>query len=201
MSKSTFIISLLCAVLLGGCGARPTIGRIRPDTRILAFGDSLTFGVGAERNESYPYLLEQKLGCAVVNAGVSGEDTTQGVKRLGVELRNNQPDLVILCFGGNDFLNDQSQNVTRSNLREMIRMIKDGGADVVLIGVPEPALLLRVPAFFEELSTEFNIPYEGKVLRAVLSKGTLKSDYIHPNKRGYQVMAEQIYALIERSAR
>lgn len=198
MSKILLNILILLSFLLAGCG-KSTIDRIQPETKILAFGDSLTYGVGAGKEGSYPHVLAQKTGCTVINAGVSGEDSTEGLKRLRGKLQNSRPDLVILCFGGNDFLRRQPRDLTESNLREMIRVVKNDQIDIVLIGVPQPSLTLSVPKFYKELAKEFDIPYDGKVLKEVLSKSHLKSDHIHPNKEGYKLIAERIYALINNS--
>jgi lysophospholipase L1-like esterase len=87
---------------------------------------------------------------------------------------------------------------TRANLRAMISMIKDHGIAVVLIGVPQPALLSSAPEFYAELAREFAIPYEGDVLTNVLYAAEMKSDPIHPNAKGYRRMAEAVAALLRK---
>ena len=194
---SIYTVFLLTLFFIG-CG-KPQIERLGPDSIVLAFGDSLTFGYGADREESYPVVLEGMLGCKVVNAGVSGEDTAAGLKRLADELSEHRPDLVILCFGGNDMLREQPSEQTQANLKTMIDTIKARNADIVLLGVPKPGLLLQVPDFYEALSEEYELPYDGKVIRRVLRDGYLKSDYIHPNGEGYRLMAEAVFELIKDS--
>lgn len=103
---------------------------------------------------------------------------------------------MILCLGGNDFLRKLDEGEAKKNLREMVRLAKGKGVGVVLIGVPRLGLSLAVPDLYGEIAGEFNIPYEGKILRSILSKGNLKSDYIHPNAQGYRKMAEAIAELL-----
>lgn len=199
MKKLSIGLLAICLFLFG-CG-KPQIEQIEPESIVLAFGDSLTFGNGAKDNESYPSVLENQLGCRVINSGVSGEDTSQGLKRLPGALAKYRPNLVILCFGGNDMLRKQPTEQTISNLKKMIEMIKGEGADLIFIGVPKPGLDLNVPDFYEELADEYEIPYEGDILEKVLSDSNLKSDPIHPNAKGYRLIAEKVFALIKDSER
>ncbi|MCH6259006.1 arylesterase [Puniceicoccaceae bacterium K14] len=196
--KASLSLFLLLTLFLGGCG-KPQIKSIGPNSTILAFGDSLTSGFGVRTNESYPYLLEELIGCEVINSGISGEDTKAGLERLAGELQKHTPDLVVLCFGGNDMLRKQPTAQTISNLRKMIHSIQESGADIILLGVPKPSLILSVPDFYEKLADEHKIPYEGDILKKVLSSASLKSDQIHPNEKGYKLIAESVYQLIKDS--
>ena len=104
--KSGPCTAVLCVLALCvGCGGHPSIQRLSTFSVIVAFGDSLTSGVGARGVESYPSLLSGILACPVVNAGVPGEDTSAGLRRLPGVLEKERPQLVILCHGGNDILN------------------------------------------------------------------------------------------------
>jgi len=135
----------------------------------------------------------------VVKAGVPGEVSKAGVARLPKFLKKIQPDLLILCHGGNDFLQKRKQERTRQNVRKMVQMAKDRGIDVLLIGVPAPGLWLSVPEFYQKIADEFKIPYEGQALKEILSNSSLKSDVIHPNARGYKQLANAIAALLKTS--
>jgi acyl-CoA thioesterase-1 len=97
---STLFIGVL---LLTGC-SDPKLSEIPRNATILAFGDSLTVGVGASYAESYPVVLTELSGRKVINAGVSGETTTQGLQRLPGLLEQHEPELVLLLEGGNDIL-------------------------------------------------------------------------------------------------
>jgi len=164
----------------------------------MAFGDSLTAGVGASHEQNYPSILSGLLGIDIINEGISGETTSQGLARLPDALENDEPDLVLLCMGGNDMLADMDHENIRNNLETMIRDIKATGADVILIGVPKPGLILGIPDFYEELADTYQLPYDD-TLPSILSKNHLKSDYIHPNAKGYQILAEALHELIKDS--
>lgn len=189
--------ALLAAALLSGCGERvPRVAAVGPDEVIVAFGDSLTYGTGAAESESYPAVLAQLIGRRVVRAGVPGEVTAQGLVRLPQVIDEHRPVLVIVCLGGNDMLRKLDEAQIRSNLRQIIRTLRDRGIAVVLVGVPKPALLTSAAAFYAELAKEHRIPYEGKILNHIMHQLDLKSDAIHPNAKGYRRMAEAIAELL-----
>jgi lysophospholipase L1-like esterase len=191
------VTALLIALLLGGCGEKvPRVAAVGPDEVIVAFGDSLTYGTGAAESESYPVVLAQLIGRRVVRAGVPGEVTAQGLVRLPQVIEEHQPALVIVCLGGNDMLRKLVETQIRSNLRQIIRTLRDRGIAVVLVGVPKPALLTSAAAFYGELAKEYRIPYEGKILNHIMHQLDLRSDAIHPNAKGYRRMAEAIAELL-----
>ena len=166
---------------------------------LLAFGDSLTFGTGANENESYPAQLESLIGRRVVRAGVPGEVTAQALERLPQALDEIQPRLLLLCIGGNDFLRRLGNAQAERNVRAMVALAKRRGIGVLLIGTPEPGLLPSPPAFYAEIAKDLRVPYEGEAIRAVLKDASLKSDPIHPNARGYRVIAERLADTLKRS--
>jgi len=163
---------------------------------ILAFGDSLTngFGTGNPQKESYPARLEALSGQPVVNAGVNGETTAEGLRRIDTLLWRHRPGLTLLCLGGNDILQRVSEERIRNNLEKIICKIQASGSAVLLIAVPDFGLLeLDDLALYEELADEIQIPLLGELLGPILSDPSLKSDTIHPNAAGYKIMAEKIY--------
>ena len=199
--SSAFVPAIMCALALcAGCGVNPAIRPVGPGAVVVAFGDSLTAGTGAAAGESYPALLSGMIGCRVVNAGVPGEVTAGGLARLPGLLEKESPRLVILCHGGNDMLNKLDRRETSANLDAMITMAKGAGADVILVGVPEPGLLLKAAPFYGELAARHRIPYESGALAKILSSRSLKSDYVHPNAAGYRRLAGSIAELINKSA-
>lgn len=191
---------LLCALLLGSCQQEPRLPPLTGDAVILAFGDSLTFGTGAARNESYPAILATLTGREVINAGVPGEVSKEGRQRLATVLDETQPQLMILCLGGNDFLRRLDPTQLKENLRAMVQSAKEREIAVVLVAVPTLGFGLTVPPLYEELASEENLPLEGKILTKILGDSRLKSDPIHPNAAGYHQMATALEKLLRRSA-
>ena len=202
--RKKWLISLLLIIvtsaLLMACSSGAKLPRLTSDTVILAFGDSLTFGTGATRTESYPAILERLVGRRVVNSGIPGEVTGQGLSRLPEVLEREKPALLILCHGGNDMLRRLDQQKTVNNLRAIIRLARERGVAVVMIAVPAPGISLSPPSFYREIAVEMKIPIEEKVLPAILSDGSLKADYIHPNAAGYRMLAESIAALLRKNS-
>ena len=190
------LTALLGGFLLSGCEKSPRLTPLGTDAVILAFGDSLTYGTGAERDESYPAVLSRLLQHEVVNAGLPGETSAAGLARLPELLEEYRPALVILCHGGNDFLRRLDPSKLATNLRQMVALARDSGAEVVLVGVPQLGLLLSTDPLYEEIAEELRLPYEGEVLSDLLHDPELKSDQIHPNASGYAVMAERLAEVI-----
>ncbi|BDY11944.1 arylesterase [Hydrogenimonas cancrithermarum] len=160
---------------------------------IVAFGNSLTYGSGASREKSYPAWLSKMLGVEVINAGVPGETTSEGLKRLPSVLKRYRPTIVILSEGANDMLRGKRYSTIRENLRKMIESIKRSGAKVLLIGMPDiNALLMDDAGFYEEVAQQTGVTYVEDLFADVLAEDTLKSDYLHPNGEGYKAVAKKL---------
>lgn len=187
----------LVLLLLVGCQRGPTLPFLPSGATVLAFGDSLTSGTGADSGEAYPAQLQELIGRRVVNAGMPGETSGEGVRRLPELLDKLHPDLLILCHGGNDFLRRLDREAAAANLRTMIETAHSRGVPVVLLGVPPPGLLLRSAPFFADLADEYQLPYQGEVLPDILGTRDLKSDAVHPNAAGYRRLAEAIARLLQ----
>ena len=187
------------ALLASGCGQNAKLPPLASDAVVLAFGDSLTYGTGASEEESYPAQLARVTGRRVVREGVPGEVSEAGLARLPAMLDEHRPRLLLLCHGGNDFLRRLPKEKAADNLRAMIRLARDRGIDVLLIGTPEIGFTLTPPEFYAGLAKQFGIPYEGDVLTKILRNGDLKSDQVHPNAKGYRLMAESVATLLRKS--
>lgn len=192
------MLAIMAPVVLMACSSGAESPRLAGNALIVAFGDSLTFGTGAAPAESYPAVLERLVGRRVVNSGVPGEVTGEGLSRLPGVLEREKPALLILCHGGNDLLRRLDRRQTADNLRAMVRLARERGVAVVLIAVPSPGIALSPPSFYRDIASEMKIPVEGEVLTDVLSDGALKSDYIHPNAAGYRRVAASIAALLKK---
>ncbi|MBT0651596.1 arylesterase [Geomobilimonas luticola] len=193
------LAALVVLVFLAGCPSRPKVPPIPPGGVVLAFGDSITHGTGATPEESYPTVLAREIGFRVVNAGVPGEVTAEGLARLPEVLDRERPALMILCLGGNDIIRHLDSRQTAGNLRAMIRMARERGVSVILVGVPSFGLSMDPPPYYGEIAGEFGIPYDGKSLPRILGTRSLKADTIHPNGTGYRQLAMALTRLLHKS--
>jgi lysophospholipase L1-like esterase len=188
--RRAFIV--LAVLASWGCSERPKLERLPGDATVLAFGDSLTFGTGAAEDESYPAQLEKLIERRVVRAGVPGEVSAQALARLPGALDEHAPRLLLLCIGGNDFLRRLGNQQAEANVREMVKLARARGVAVLLIGTPEPGFTVTPPAFYAGIAKEYRLPYEEGIIGQVLKDKSLKADPIHPNARGYRVIAERL---------
>ena len=191
------VASAFCAALLACGSEQPTLSPLPTGATILAFGDSLTKGTGATSDQSYPAILSRLSGFAVINAGIPGELSNDGLKRLPEVLAATRPQLMILCHGGNDMLRKKNLESAARNIESMIGLAQARGVEVMLIGVPKPGLFLGTADIYSTIATNTGIPAEHDVLADILSDPSMKSDPIHPNGRGYQRMAEAIISVLE----
>lgn len=221
------LLTVLIVSGLPVCASGAGLPRLAKGAVILAFGDSLTFGTGAAPEVSYPAVLERLVGRRVVNEGVPAEISGEGLERLPEVLKRVKPSLLILCHGANDLLRFFDIGQTAGNLRAMIRLAQEKGTAVALVAVPllgitlspepfyveiatekgaavriampSPGITLLPAPLYREIAAEMKIPIEEETLTMVLSDGSLKSDYIHPNAAGYRKLAESIAALLKKS--
>ena len=173
-----------------------------PRPRIVAFGDSLTAGLGVSPEQTYPAQLQKQLDALghryqVVNAGVSGDTTAGGLRRVSWVLAG-KPSLVILELGGNDGLRGLSLPETRSHLDAMIRQLKEARVQVILAGMKLP------PNYGEEYTTKFEVMYRELakahavplipfLLEGVGGEQTLnQADGIHPTGEGYRIVVQNV---------
>ena len=194
-SRHRLVVVLV--LLLTGCGDNLTLSRLAADDVVLAYGDSITFGTGAGDGESYPEVLQTLIGRRVVASGVPGEISQRGLQRLPEVLLQVRPKLVILCHGGNDILRRRSMAEAGENLRAMIRLVREHGAEVVLIGVPRFGLLPKTAPVYLQVAEDMEVVIEPEILPAILADNTLKADPVHPNAEGYGRLARAVQALLE----
>jgi lysophospholipase L1-like esterase len=198
LSRARVLALVAVALALAACApSTPRLPKLAPDAVVLAFGDSLTAGTGADDAAAYPAVLAQLIGRRVVNAGVPGEVSAEGRERLPALLAELRPQLLILCHGGNDLLRGREPGSIDANLRGMIRAAQAQGVSVVLVGVPAPNLARAVPDFYRTLARELKLPYEGEILGEILGDRSLKSDPIHPNAAGYRLFAQRMAAVLK----
>jgi acyl-CoA thioesterase-1 len=169
------------------------LNKLNQTSPILAFGDSLTYGYGASEIESYPSILSEMIAVDVINAGINGEVSINGLKRLASLLDLHQPQLLLLCHGANDMLQKRNLDKMADNLEAMIRLAQERDIQVLLIAVPNTNLLLTPLKQYQQVATKMNVPLENNLISDVLSEPSLHSDIIHPNALGYRRMAEKIH--------
>lgn len=185
------------ALLTAGCGPSvPKLPTLDAGAVVLAFGDSLTHGTGAAQDQSYPAHLGRLIARKVVAAGVPGEVSEEGLRRLPTVLDEVRPQLLILCHGGNDFLRRLDEPTVARNVREMATLARQRGIPVMLVATPKPGLGVSKVAFYGEIGRELGIPVETEVLADVLGTNKLKSDLVHPNAEGYRQIAEAVAKLL-----
>lgn len=196
--RAYYFLPFIFFLMIACQGAQPKLNHLFPGTVILAFGDSLTYGTGASPQTSYPHDLEEMTGFTVINAGVPGNETQDGLARIEDALEKNHPSLVILCLGGNDLLRKRPEAQIKENLKKIIQTIQKTGAQVLLVAVPAFNLSLAVPDFYAELGKELNVPVDTKIMAELERVPAYKSDYIHFNQAGYKALAEALLNLLKK---
>ena len=161
-------------------------------SNIIAFGDSLTAGYGAQPGEDYPSKLSKLIDMPVINAGVSGDTTDMALARIDADVLSRDPRIVIVGLGGNDFLRSVEIATTERNLRTIIRKIHAAGAMVILLGFRFPSLAVDYEKMYERVADDEGCLFIGRMLRGIITDPSLKSDEVHPNARGYAIMAERV---------
>lgn len=193
-----WIMGILLWGLMACNTQTPMLNKLSDDAVILAFGDSLTYGTGAAPEHDYPTILAGLIGREVINTGVAGEISSEGLQRLPALLDEYQPNLLILMHGGNDILRQINPEQTRDNLKAMIAEAKQRNIAVVLMGVPKFGLVfLHSAEIYAELAQSEQVPADLESLPTILASNALKSDTVHPNDQGYQQLAENIVVLLQ----
>lgn len=176
--------------------------------KIVAFGDSLTAGYGLSPNESYPMLLQKLIDAdglkyEVVNAGVSGDTSAGGVRRIDWSLDAGDVRFVILELGANDFLRGQPVAETKKNLTAIIERSKSRGARVLLAGMYTTTDAGReyerqIDEVFKSLAKEQGVTLIPFFLEGVAGRAELnQQDGIHPNAEGTRLVAANVYRYLK----
>ncbi len=181
-------------------------GAVTPDIRpsVVAFGDSLSAGFGAEAGKSYPDYLQRLIDAKgyryrVINAGVSGDTTTDGVERMR-DVVAAHPAVVIVEFGGNDGLRGQPVSGTKANLEQMILALQKGGAKVVLAGITLPRnygaeYIRSFDSIYTDLAKKYKLVLVPFLLQGVAASGPglMQQDSIHPTAAGNEKVAATVF--------
>jgi acyl-CoA thioesterase-1 len=166
--------------------ARPHAGPI------VAFGDSLTSGVGAPQGQAWPDVAAGLIGKPILNRGVAGNTIGDAAARLGSDVLAEKPSIVIVLLGGNDLLRQMDLDQSFAELERMVRMMQDDGALVVLVGLESIIPLQGVGRRYQRIAEATGAVYVPDILDDIFANGTRMADTIHPNADGHRIMAERI---------
>lgn len=204
MRRRKFILTVLAAAVAVACGRQPKLAPLPAGSRVIAFGDSVTYGTGAGASEDWPTRLAALTGWQISNAGVPGDTAEAAQARVAALLGDSPPALVIIELGGNDFLKRRAPAAVKQDLRNIIGRFQNAGVQVVLVAVPELSLLGVLAGkpsdspIYRELAEEAGVPLISEVFSDVLGRPELCADRIHPNAEGYRVLADGILAGLRR---
>jgi len=177
--------------------------------RILFFGDSITAGLGVDKSQAFPALIQQKVDSAglnyeVINGGLSGETSAGGLRRIDWVLQR-KIDVFILELGGNDGLRGIELSSTKDNLQKIIEKVQQKYPDVkiILAGMQVPPNLgqeytSEFENMYPELSDENDLPLIPMILDKIGgNENLMQGDGIHPTPEGHQVIAENVWDKLE----
>ena len=216
------LCAVICVAFLGcgGSTATPASTASRPPSskpddprpvshrlRVVVLGDSLTAGLGLRSDQAYPVLLQQRIDAAsldyeVVNAGVSGDTTAGGLRRLDWALEGDVRVLVV-ALGGNDGLRGLPIEELRANLSAIIERTKAKGADVILAGMEAPpnfgrSYIVSFHQVYPDLAKTYHVALVPFLLNGVAGIESLNQrDGIHPTAAGARIVADNVWAVLE----
>jgi acyl-CoA thioesterase I len=203
---------IMSVISMSGCGdknpasSQPTPHQTAHIITIVALGDSLTEGYGVEAHQAYPAIIEDRLqkegvSSKVINAGISGETSSELLSRIDRVLLL-KPDIVILCTGANDGFQGMDLGLIQNNISRIIQILKEHHVTVVLAGMKMlvnygPAYTVPYARLYAEIADQEKILFIPFFLEGIAGKPELNlSDGIHPNAKGYQIVAASVYPYV-----
>ena len=191
MRKFIFLPLILCL----GCSAKP-LNMDNTGRTIVAFGDSLTYGTGAELQESFPALLGKMLNMPVINLGVPGDTARAGANRKEQISRHN-PYMVLIEFGGNDAMRGRPFAETKAAIEEIIDYVQSLGAIAVVVDTGGNFKMSPYTKMMKQLAKDKKAFFVPAIMEGIFYKTHLKADSVHPNAAGYKLIAEKVYKKIK----
>lgn len=191
ISRRLFTILLAASVALAaapGCDDSPTAPS---SVTVVAFGDSITAGVGTSGNNDYVSVLSNRTGVSIINAGRPGDTTASALARIDSAVLSRDADIVIVFLGGNDLLQGVPVQQRIANITAIVQQIRSDGAAVILVGVGSGALDAfegALPGIASQTSSTL-VP---AVLDGIFGVPSLMADLIHPNNAGHAIIADRI---------
>lgn len=192
------LLIIFFAIHVSACDSKRQYSAIPAKSTVVILGDSLTYGTGAGKGEDYVSILARKTGWNIINAGLPGNTSLDGLERLPAILAGNKIDLLIIELGGNDFLQRLPEKETAYNLKAILAQAKARNIQTVLLAIPEFNPIgaaignLSDHPLYEKIAKETNTPLIEDAFSEVLEKNGLKADQIHPNAEGYRLVEAQV---------
>lgn len=159
--------------------------------KIVAFGDSLVEGVGSTKGNDFVSLTSKQIGLPIVNLGKSGDTTASALERFPSVLLE-EPDITLVLLGGNDSLRRLPISDTEANLRQIIGKLQNAGSVTILLGVRGGILGDPYQDMYEAVAKSTGSVYISDVLKGLFGRQSFMSDAIHPNDKGYAVIAGRV---------
>jgi lysophospholipase L1-like esterase len=194
------IIAVIVAVWYARSGT-PTAASPTTGSTIIAFGDSLVQGHGASPGRDVVSVLEKRLGTNIINAGRGGDTTAAALARLDRDVLSRNPRIVMVLLGGNDFLRRVPHHETLANLDAIVSRIRGRGAAVVIVGISAGLFGDPYVDGLTDLAWRTSSGLVTDILGGIMGNGALMADAIHPNDRGYEVMADRLEPVLRELVR
>ena len=193
--KKTLFVVLAVTILFAGYRIFVSSPQVKTESvpygTIICFGDSLTFGTGADPGLDYPSQLSKMILKPVINAGVPGDTTARALKRFQRDVLSKSPDLVLITLGGNDLKNGVAKDIAFRNLKRIVEKIQGQGARVIVGGLKFPLRDRGFARGYEDLADQTGAVLIPDIYKDIMGNRDLMSDPIHPNGNGYKVMAQR----------
>lgn len=193
----SILLFLVAAIAIASCGG--SVGQVRNleagrGEQIIILGDSIASGYGVASEQAFPAVLSRRLNVPVLNRGVAGDTTAMGLKRLERDVLDENPWLVMVELGGNDYLRQIPKTQAEENLRTIITRIQDNGAIAVILGVYADRIGGDYKRMFERLAKETRSYLIPDLLKGVIDNPKRRQDdVIHPNAAGHEFIGDRVY--------
>ncbi|MEY8765548.1 MULTISPECIES: arylesterase [Francisella] len=174
----------------------PIVNQNPQGETIVAFGDSLTAGYGVDKYDNYPSQLSRMIGEPVINMGVSGETTGQALLRIEDVVQAN-PKIVMVSLGANDLRKRIPAKEAFANLKRIVNILQANGALVIIGGLDIPYYKNDYAEDYINFAKSYGCLLVPNVLEGVIGNKDLMVDAVHPNAKGYRIMANQFYNVIK----
>ena len=159
---------------------------------VVAFGDSITAGVGTTGNNDYVSLLSNRTGTTIINAGRSGDTTGSALARINSAVLSRDADIVIVLLGGNDLLQGVPVQQRIANITTIVQQIRADGAEVILVGLGNGPPLDPFEGALPGIATQNSATLVPGILEGIFGVPSLMADLVHPNNAGHAIIADRI---------